>query len=570
MTRQRRRIRGALAAAALITVSVLVGTQAPASAQAPQPPDPMYPFTEVLQLFSGPARDLGTPGMLDYIVRAGLSQNLGNLARPFEELANPETFTAPDARQRQLVIAQQVIDALAHNAPFGLSLPSHPDYLPDWNHDGNYTNDVGDATLDDDYRTPAAREATFRYPCLQPDGGVLFENASGVCVPGTAPEAFKLGTVEKFTIVNNRGIPLPAKVWLPEGARTSGEKYPVTVMAPGATEKQADVAMYTLAAVRKGFIGITFEETGNGTGAGTIADMYLPFLTVPHCQAPGACRDIQDVTRWLTRAPITPIADPNNEIANALNGIVPRLVRRNPGYAPAGDNSVNPWFDLMDTEHINLWGQSYGSVGITSYPYWQDRGFGIDGQPLPKISAVVGLSGFSNAPASVPTQLQTADFDIPALGAYSFTSEPNGLVDTTDGPIGTKEYYDNTRRGENGPGNSPLMFITYEGGSHGDSINWPGVPRNVISPWLSTTYAVDWFQCYGRADTDQSACDALRQPLPGLSRAFATEYSPQGPAGPSLCVTIPDRATLIQAVLRPADYVQNNWGPAKYDCTPQG
>ncbi|MEV6767472.1 hypothetical protein AB0N05_02455 [Nocardia sp. NPDC051030] len=566
----RRSARIALSVVAALAVSVLVGSSTPAAGVPytdPQPPDPTYPFTEVGQLLTGTVRDLTAPGMLQYLLQAGIAVNATQIARPFEDLTNPQTWIGPDAQQRQLMVAQKIWDALVHNQPFGAGLPPHPDYLPDWNHDGNFFNDVNDAVLDDNYTDPNVRDAKFRYPCINSDGSVFYETTDGDCVPGNTPTTFKLGTVSKFTIVNNRGIPLIAKVWLPEGAAESGTKYPVTVMAPGATEKQIDVAMYTQSAVRKGFVGITFEEAGNGNGEGSILDMFLPLLAVPHCQTPGGCRDVQDVVRWVNNAPITPIADPNNEIGNALNGIVPRLVRQNPDYAPAGDNITNPWIDLMDLDHVNLWGQSYGSVGVTSYPYWQDKGFGIDGQPLPKVSSVVALSGFSDSPASIPIQFQTADFDIPALGAYGITSQPNGYIDATDGPIGTKERYDIMRRDKSRT--APLQFITYEGGSHGDSINWPAVPRNILSPALSTTYAVNWFQCYGRADADQSACEALSSPLPGLSRAFATEYSPQGPSGPSLCVTIPDRATLIQAILRPDWFSQNNTGPARYDCTPQ-
>ncbi|MFC9993884.1 hypothetical protein [Nocardia sp. NPDC127526] len=560
-----RTTRHGLAALAIACTTVAA---APAHAQpAAQPPDPVYPFTQVGQLLTGTVRDLTAPGMAEYLLRAGIAVNAANLARPFAGLTDPLTWTGPDAQQRQLTAAQQIFDALVHNVPFGAGLPPHPDYLPDWNHDGNFFSDVTDAVLDDDYADPGVREALFRYPCINPDGSVFYENTDGACVPGNTATGFKLGTVTKFTIVNNRGIPLIAKIWLPEGAQSSGARYPVTVMAPGATEKQIDVAMYTQSAVRKGFIGITFEEAGNGTGAGNVGDMYLPLLGVPRCQTPGACRDVQDVVRWLNAAPITPIADPGNEIGNALAGLMPRLVRQNPAYAPAGDNLVNPWIDLMDLDHVNLWGQSYGSVGVSAYPYWQDKGVGIDGQPLPRVASIVALSGFSDAPAAIPIQYQTADFDIPALGAYGITSTPNGFVDATDGPIGTKERYDILRQDKTRT--APLQFITYESGSHGDSINWPGVPRNVLSPHLSTTYAVNWFQCYGRADADDSACAALAEPLPGLSRAFATEYSPQGPAGPSYCVAIPDRATLIQAVLRPDWFQQNQTGPARYDCTPR-
>ncbi|WP_157554939.1 hypothetical protein [Nocardia crassostreae] len=565
MTAVRRRTRTLLIVAAAMLLSLAAA--APPAAAEPAPPDPTYPFAELAQLLSGTDHDLRAPGMVDYFVRAGVVQNLANAGIPFRSLLDPATWTGPDAQQRQLVAAQRIFDALVRTPPLGLGLPSHPDYLPNWSHDGNFWRNAADAALDDDYDNPAAQEATFRYPCIQPNGDVLYETEDGACVAHDTPGAvFKLGTVRKFTIINNRGIPLRAKIFLPEGAERSGERYPVTVMAPGATEKQSDVSMYTLSAVREGFIGITFEESGNGVGEGSLPDMWFPQFKFELCRTPGGCRDVKDVMRWLTRTPITPIVDVHgDELANLAQGEVPKFHRYDPAYG--ADNVENPWYDLMDTDHINLWGQSYGSVAISNYGYWQGKGVGIDGQPLPKVSSIVALSGFSYTTADIPIQFQTADFDIPVPAAFAVTNTPNGIVDATDGPIGNKDLYDYLR-GER-RGDSPLMFLTYEGGSHGDSINWPGVPRNVISPWLSTSYAVDWFGCYGRADVDQSACDALRQPRQGLSRAFATEYSPQGPAGPSLCVTVPDRATLIQAVYRPADFIQNNWGTAEYDCTPQ-
>ncbi|MFE3189449.1 hypothetical protein ACFXHA_10600 [Nocardia sp. NPDC059240] len=545
----------------------------PAAAEpypAPQPADPMYPFAEVLQLLTGTEHDLSMPGALDYFLRSAAFVNLANAGLPFQDLLQPETWSGPDAPQRQLVAAQKIIDGILHLPPLGLAAPDNPAYIPNWSHDGNFTNNVSDAVLEDDYENPAAQEAKFRYPCVQPNADVLFENTDGVCVPGTdSSQVFKLGTVKKFQMVNNRGIKLGAKIFFPEGAEDSAAKYPVTVMLPGAAEKQADVNRYTLSAVRKGFIGISLAYSGNAAGTGgTIADVYLPQLKNPHLNFPGSARDVQDFIRWLNRAPITPIVDLNgDELGNLAKGEIPRLQRFNPAYAPDGDNQLNPWADLMDLDHVNLWGQSFGSGGITSYGFWQGLGKGFDGNPLPKVSSIVGMSGFSYTTADIPIQLQTADFDIPVPNGYLITPQPNGLADVTDGPIGVKEYYDNIRR--EGHGNSPLMFLTLEGGFHTDTFNLLGVIYHVKSPYLSTTSALNWFQCYGRADTDESACAALREPIDGMSRAFATEYSPEGPAGPSLCVTIPDRATLIQAPYRPADFIQNNWGPAKYDCTPQ-
>ncbi|MEC3915628.1 hypothetical protein [Nocardia sp. CDC160] len=549
----------------------LIGYGSPAAAEpiaAVQPPDPTYPFTELGILASGPLHDLQTPGMLDFWVRAGVLDNLGHVSGEFKDLLDPATYLAPDARQRQLAAAQKIWDAFTHNTPFGLSTPPHPDLLPNWSHDGNFTDNVADAQLDDDYDNPAAREAQFRLPCVNPDGTVFFENTDGLCVAGDTATTFRMGTVKKFEVIDSLGIPLIAKVWFPEGAETSGQKYPVTVMAPGATSPQHAQAMELMEAARAGFISISFDQAGNATNPnGNVGDMFLPLLGDPHCATPGGCHDVQDMVRWVNRMEITPVADPNNEIGNVLRGMNPRLVRANPAFAPTGDNIENPWADLMDLDHVNLWGQSYGSVGVTTYPYYQSIGVGMDGRPLPKVSSIVGLSGFSYGPAVIPMQLQTADFDIPVPAGFAITHTPNGILDATDGAIGTKELYDTLRRDHRG--DAPLQFINIEGGTHGEAVNWPFIPRNVASKYLSNHYAISWFQCYGRADADENACAALKEPQAGLSRAVPSEYSPEGPAGPSLCLNIPDRATLAQAVFRPDDFLQANWGTPRYDCTPQ-
>ncbi|MFI9503962.1 hypothetical protein [Nocardia sp. NPDC052566] len=572
MTDRRRFARGVIAVGLAMALGAAGASVAPAGAQplpAPQPPDPAYPFTEILQVLTGPMQEAMTPGMLDYFVRAGILTNLGKLTKPFEDLTKPETYNAPDAQRRQLEAAQKIWDAITHVAPFGAGFPPHPYYTPDWNNNGRFgIADLDDAMVDDDYDDPAVQEGKFRYPCLTPSATVLYETADGGCAAGDSAATFKLGTVRKFRVVNSRGIRLSGKVYFPEGAEEATEKYPVTIGMPGASESQNDVAMYAQSSVRNGFVAFTFAQAGQPGSEGNALDLISPLFSVEHCFAPGSCRDAQDVVRWVAGEDVLPVFDLANEVATVLQLGNPRLVRANPLYAPVGANMRNPWLDRLDLAHLNLWGQSVGSIGMTSYLNWQAKGHGIDGRPLPRVSSVVGMSGFTQVPASAPLQVQTADFDIPGIWATGFWPTENPIIDATDGPIGTKELYDKIRRDPRST--SPAQFITYEGGSHGDSINWLGVPRNAKTANLSVYYAMNWFKCYGRADADQGACDALARPMDGLSRAVPTEYSPDGPGGPSLCVTIPDRATLEQAILRPQIFIQNNWGPAFYDCTPQG
>src|SRR5207237_10461732 len=142
----------------------------------------------------------------------------------------------------------------------------------------------------------------------------------------------------------------------------------------------------------------------------------------------------------------------------------------------------------------------------------------------------------------VPYQLQTADLDIPGRDASNF-------VGLTDGPVGTKAYYDDLRA--TGTGNGALALIVIESGSHGDTSNSTrfggiGTPHAVWAWALSTSYAADWMACHllQRAD----ACESVLSPRPHLSRAQASEYDLDGPGlQPSRCITVPDQMTLEQA-----------------------
>lgn len=71
--------------------------------------------------------------------------------------------------------------------------------------------------------------------------------------------------------------------------------------------------------------------------------------------------------------------------------------------------------------------------------------------------------------------------------------------------------------------------------------------------------------CYLQGDAD--ACERSIAPRPHLSRAQASEYDLDGPAGPapSRCITIPDKATLEQA-LHPVQFVKGILGRPVYDC----
>ncbi|MVU77201.1 hypothetical protein GPX89_08065 [Nocardia sp. ET3-3] len=563
-----------MAAAAVLAVAG--GGSAPAYADtdfSPQPPDPTYVLNQIMEIFGGTARDVTQPGMLDYFVKAGIMTAAGNWTQAFEDLAKPETYNSPDAPQRLAVAAQKIFDTLAHVEPLGIGFPPHPDYLPDWNHDGKFGIDdtagqllpgfESDTVLDGDYEKPDFMDAKFRYPCLNPDGSVWYETLSGTCAPGNSGAEFKLGDVHKFRIINSRGISMAAMLWMPYGAADSDKKYPVAVGAPGAAEAMNHIAMYAESAARNGFMTVTFGQSGQPDSSGNALDMVLPVLSVPDCFAPGSCRDVQDAVRWVFNQPITPVVDLGNELNNIL--MVPRAGRQNPAYQPAGANISNPWIDKMDLDWVNLFGQSVGAVGTSNYLNWQVKGYGIDGKPLPRVASASVMSGYTALATDVPLQMQTADLDIPGLSGYGFTNFYQPFFNATDGPYGTMDRFHNILATGT---NAALQTIVYESGSHGDSINWVGIPRNVKSPALSVKYSMDWFDCYGRPDKSDAACDALAKPTDGMSRAFASEYAPEGAAGPDLCLRIPDRASIGQ-ILRPEWFLDALNGHPRYSCTPQ-
>ncbi|KAA8883846.1 hypothetical protein F3087_36915 [Nocardia colli] len=566
--------------AAVTSLSIAAAGLPTATAEpdfAPQPPDPSYVLQQVWNLIgggSGMVRDVLAPGMLDYFVKAGILTNLGHFTDAFADLTKPETFTAPDSQQRLVVAAQRVWDAVTHLPPFSAGFPPHPDYLPDWNSNGHFGIDDtagqviiapdSDTMVDDNYDDPRFQEAAFRLPCLNPDGSVFYETTAGSCAPGDSGADFKVGQVKKFKIINSRGIPLSAKIWFPPGAENSDAKFPVAVGLPGAAEKQLDIGMYAESAVRNGFIAITVAQAGQPGSAGSLLDMYVPLLSVPDCFAPTSCRDAQDAVRWVFGEPVNLVVDLADELAN-LAVAPPRLIRYDPAYAPAGKNMVNPWLDRMDLEHVSLFGQSIGAVGVSSYLDWQVKGHGIDGKPLPRVASASVMSGFQALNTDVPLQMQTADIDIPGLSGYGITNFPQPFFNATDGPFGTMDRYRNILASGT---TAPVQWISYESGSHGDSINWVGVPRSLGGPALSVDYSMAWFNCYGRADRDDAACDSLSKPRVGLSRAFASEYAPAGAAGPNLCLRIPDRASIGQ-VIRPEWFIDALNGRPRYDCRPQ-
>ncbi|MGX1778839.1 hypothetical protein ACWIGW_42505 [Nocardia brasiliensis] len=533
--------------------------------------DPLYVLQNALMLLQGYQHDFNDPGKLNYLVQHILSWP-GRTGESLSNLLEPSQYQGPGGQQRLRDSIQKLIDNTVHLLPtFAGTAIQPPDhrYLPDWNNNGVY-GEVADGALDGD--NPSVEHAgnvglvaKFRYPCTEPNDVVRYETRSGDCASGDTPGAdFKLGEARKLQIVNSRGLRLAATLWLPEEALDPAgtRKFPMTVFTDGAVAAQGTYLAWTTNAVRRGFIGLTYDEAGQGASDGTVLDLVVPYNT-PHCFASGPCRDVEDVMRWVVGDDILPAPDTQSLLGDTSDPVdfwntvhIPRLGRRyDPGYT--GDNERNPVLDRIDTDRIGVWGQSMGSIATSHYLWDVGQGAGMDGRPLPKPAAAVLMSGFEPSAGfvDVPTQIQTADLDVPGVTSggvfpvndFDLFGAHIGF-DPTDGALGGKAWYDWERR--NRTDAAPLQFLTMEGGSHFDTVGVNVVfPRQLESWRISVDFGVDWFSCH--IQQDESACARVVTPVPGLSKAVATEISPQGPAGPSYCVTTPTDQTLVTLVLGP-------------------
>ncbi|MBJ8347600.1 alpha/beta hydrolase [Antrihabitans sp. YC2-6] len=524
--------------------------------------DPLYMLFNALMLLEGYQRDF-TPAALQFWAEHVLSLP-GRAGESIQNMIDPAQYQGPEGQLRLRDSVQKLIDDLTHLNPtlLGASfVPGNPDYMPNWSNNGRFGT-AADSALDSDSLDVSAAgnvglTAKFRYPCTAADGRVTFETRSGACVPGDAPGAdFKLGEARKIQIVNSRGMRLAATLWLPEAALEPGttQKFPMTVFTNGVGSIQSSYYLYTMSAVRRGYIGLTYDEAGQGGSDGTALDLVVPY-NVPHCFASGPCRDIDDVMHWVVGDDVLPSVDLYSELpdGSSINSLwntlrFPRIGERyNPAYAPAGTNLRNPVLDLVDVDRIGVWGHSMGSVATSHYLWDVGRGQGLDGRPLPKPAAAVLMSGLEPTNGAVPTQVITADLDIPGMtsgGVFPI----NDIYDPTDGPLGSKSWYDWVR--DHGTGNAPMQFLTLRGASHFDMQNLDFIyPETLEGRKTSSDYAVDWFDC--NIQHDVSACVRVTTPTSGLSESVAAEYSPDGPAGPSYCMNIPTRQSLGTAIFGP-------------------
>ena len=481
-----------------------------------------------------------------------------------------------DSPQQQL---QTLIDSLAHMRPdppyTHLMDAGNPQYSPDWNHDGTYgdareetpNNGPGDFDVDVD-STPDT--AYFRYPCLQQaDGWKLhYVSTKGVC-NGRGPS--RLGVVREVTVIEARGLTIDGTLWIPSDAfkrgacpsptstsraawnncvrssSFSGKRFPAIVFNDGLASIQQHYYWIAEQLVASGYIVLTYDPIGQGRSEGTFGDLLgLTMANRGPCQFAGACYDVQDMMRWFTGRSIVRVAD---------NG--PRFTaRKNPA-----SNTPNPVLPILDTSRIGMSGHSMGAISTLSYTRALAEGRGYDGRPLPWIKAAVPLSGMMTTHVSVPTEFLTSDYDgspttiLPGLGGVDLGGEGQGI-----GYHIIKTGYDTLRKSKD---RSPMSLLVLEGGVHEDFVSQPPIFRTTWALGMASWYETAWMDCYVKGSA--AACVRARKPMPHLSKAYASEQDPDGPAGPqpSWCMTVPTEAVLS---MTPQEFIDAEGGHPHYNC----
>jgi hypothetical protein len=569
------------ATASIVAVFVLIATVAFASAN--DPPPPTYPVDDVLSATGNTQRSLTDSAGGRYTFESGM---YGAAKRAVQRYPS-HYLTAGIDVQRE---AQVLIDSLGHMRPkLPYSHPTdtgNPELYPDWDHDGTFGDSGGldlNGTGDFDADTDELEDtAYFLIPCYTPDDEWVVHHlyASGVCdVADAAAEPYRIGVAQELRIIDARGLVLDATLWLPAAAFTGNAcplygtpeyadraewtgcvspanlapsgSLPGLVFANGLASRQEHYAWLSMRMVDEGYAVLTYDPAGQGESEGTFGDtLGITDAERADQQFAGAVRDLQDAVRWFVGDTMTAVPD---------NG--PRLVPR----ANPATNTANPALGAIDLDHVAIAGNSMGAISTLAYLnlLGDPGGLGSDGRSLPHVVAAVSLSGARATHAVVPIQFQTSDGDgspvliVPKLAGATLGEGGSGI-----GYELIKERYDQLRSTHEP---APLSLVVLEGGAHTDHVNEPFVPRTNWGNALAADYAADWLNCYVRGDA--AACARATSPRPHLSRIYASEQDPDGPAGssPSRCITVPDAWSLNQG---PQDIVAGVSGSPRYDCTP--
>ncbi|HVA06167.1 MAG TPA: hypothetical protein VNG12_05425 [Acidimicrobiales bacterium] len=590
--------------ALLLTATATATTTAtPATATTTPTANPqaglVYPLTAYLDWAQTPLQDMANPALGQNAFSQTLGTAEASVLQRYPHQLDVATLLGPHGPAQAEAFSEEMAAQLVHLRPRiandDVTDQANPSYLPDFDHNGTY----GDPA---DYSAMTATDTTaayFLYPCTAPTGAVTYETTTGTCAAaGTAGDTYKVGLAQRVPIIDSRGLQLQATLWLPgealkPGCPTAspdpspctapnglapratldgGRGLPTVVIGEGIASAETDYFWLAMTLARAGYVAITYDPAGQSESEGSAANLFDP--PVPACQFGGACRDMEDVVRWLSGQPIVPVVN----LATA-NPIVPATTAspstdpgaaaspgpgmHNPAYAPQGANVVDPALQAVDLHRLAIVGHSMGALSVLNYLWFLGRGTtGADGRPLPAVVTGIALSGAAPTTATVPLQFQTSDYDGspilvgPTVGGIDLGVPGNGI-----GYADMKPLYDQLRA--SGPGRSALSMIVLEGGVHTDFISTPFVPRPAWALSVSGHYTTAWLGCFLKA----IASDCLRAvvAIPHLSTTLASEAAPAGPTPRvSRCITVPSTASLNES---PSSLLDAEEGHPVYSCT---
>jgi hypothetical protein len=550
----------------------------------------VYPLTSFLDWAENPLENITDPALGEYALTQIVDEAATALGQQFPgELAAALSANPGNAA---VDLSEQLASELVHLRPVVASDDvtdvANPNFLPDFDHNGVF-GDPGDFVAMEQgaqgsagLGSPGTHPATgaFLYPCIADSGAVTYQTSAGTCTAaGAAHTTYKTGLAEQETIIDSRGLALAATLWLPASAldptTARPHSFPAVVISDGLASDQSDYFWLAMSLAAQGDIVLTYDPAGQGASEGSAANLFSP--SISGCIFAGACRDLEDVVRWVMDDPITPVVDlahstPLFPLTNsptppsqAAAAVASNPVLHNPDPAPTGANTPDPAFGLIDPSKVAVAGHSMGALSLLNYVSFQSKGpDGADGQPLPPLATGVSLSGAAPTAAIVPIQFQTSDFDGsptlvgPAVGGIDFGSAGSGI-----GYEEIKPLYDQLRA--NGPGTSALSLIVLEGGVHTDFTDTPFITRTPWSLAVSAHYATAWLGCF--LQDDGADCLTTSMPTAHLSSSFASEITP--PDGPlpraSHCITVPTTASLSET---PSQLGAALSGHPDYNCTP--
>jgi pimeloyl-ACP methyl ester carboxylesterase len=558
-------------------------------------------MTSFLDWAQNPLNNFTDQSLGEYALQQELAEAQSAVLHQLPDELNPKALLGPNgpaqAEGFSELMAAQLIHLRPQVAGDDPTDQANPDYMPDYDHNGVY----GDPDDFVDMEQNNSGAGYFLYPCIADSGAVSYETTKGTCAAaGTSGDTFKEGLAQRESIIDSRGLTLSATLWLPDDALKSGcptpganpascvpsqglapratldngHGLPTVVIAEGIASAQDSYFWLAMTLARAGDIVLTYDPAGQAGSEGSAANLFTP--SVPDCEFGGACRDLEDVMRWMVGDPITPIVNLSTttpllpDTAGAAAGSSAAASPsnpdiHNPAYAPAGANIKDPVLGLINQRKLAVVGHSMGALSLLNYLWYQGHGStGIDGKPLPPLATGIALSGAAATTAVVPIQFQTSDYDGsptligPAVGGVDLGQSGNGI-----GYADMKPLYDQLRT--SGPGKSALSLIVLEGGVHTDFIDTPFITRTPWSLAVSAHYATSWLGCFLN-DNSQSCLSAVVA-VPHLSSSFASEAAPS--AGPlphaSHCITVPTTASLNDS---PAALLEAEEGHPVYTCTP--